>query len=191
VADTLRATIHEKRHGDRVVLSRLYINIAHGEFVALTGPSGCGKTTLLHILAGLDRAYTGTVTAPARLGMVFQEPRLLPWRSAAENIALAAPALSRDAVEAALDAVGLAGHGHKLPRQLSLGMARRVAVARALAVTPRLLLLDEPMVSLDQDSAAMVRHRITDYWQTHRPMVVMVSHDPVDVADLAQRIIRI
>ncbi len=191
MADAIRARVEAKRYGGKLVLAGLEIAVAEGEFVAVTGPSGCGKSTLLAILAGLDRHFRGEVQAPGRLGMVFQEPRLLPWRSAAANIALAAPDLDAAAVEAALAAVGLAGQGALYPRQMSLGMARRVALARALAVAPDILLLDEPFVSLDAESADLVRRVVVADWQARRPTVVMVTHDLAEAEALAQRIIRL
>ena len=181
----------EKRFGDRKVLADLFIEAAPGERVAVIGPSGCGKSTLLRILAGLDHAFTGWAERPERLGMVFQDPRLLPWMSAAANIALAAPDLSAAGIEEALAAVGLAGEGDKLPGRLSLGMARRVAVARALAVRPAALLLDEPFVSLDEDSARLTRAAVMGYCEEHRPALVMVSHNPADLDGLVDRIVAI
>ena len=191
MVDGIQARIDEKRLGGRVILRDLRLSVAPGEFVAVTGPSGCGKSTLLAILAGLDPAFRGRVHAPGRLGVVFQEPRLLPWYSVARNIALAAPGLGPAAIESALAAVGLPDAGPLLPGQLSLGMARRAALARALAVVPELLLLDEPFVSLDAASADLVRTLVARAWSTHRPTVVMVTHDLEDAGRLAQRIIRL
>ena len=191
MADAIRASIEDKRHGAKVVLVGLDIAVAEGEFVAVTGPSGCGKSTLLAILAGLDHHFRGRVQVSGRLGMVFQEPRLLPWRSAAANIALAAPALDDAAIAAALAAVGLAGQGGLYPRQMSLGMARRGALARALAVAPDIVLLDEPFVSLDSGSADLVRRVVIEDWRRRRPAVVMVTHDIAEAEAMAQRVIRL
>ena len=185
----IRAHVKEKRFGDRILLTDLRLDVAPGEAVAIIGPSGCGKSTLLRILAGLDHAFTGWAERPEPLGMVFQEPRLLPWLSAAANIALVAPSLSPAGIEAVLADVGLAGEGDKLPSRLSLGMARRVAVARALAVKPQALLLDEPFVSLDDESARLTRAAVMAYVQEHRPALVMVSHNPADLEGLAQRVV--
>ena len=98
MVDCIQARIEEKCLGGRIILRNLHLNVAEGEFVAITGPSGCGKSTLLTILAGLDSDYKGEVQATGRLGIVFQEPRLLPWYSVAKNIALAAPTLSAAAI---------------------------------------------------------------------------------------------
>lgn len=184
----IRAAVHHKQRGGRTILGPLALEVAAGTTVALTGPSGCGKTTLLSILAGLDRDFTGTVERRGRLGMVFQEPRLLPWRSVADNIRLAAPGAD---VAAALAAVGLAGIEDSWPAQLSLGMARRVALARALAVEPDILLLDEAFVSLDERAAAQARDLVGGYCRARRPAVVMVTHDAAEARLLADRILRL
>jgi sulfonate transport system ATP-binding protein len=187
----IRAHVREKRFGDRIVLRDLFIDVSPGEAIAVIGPSGCGKSTLLGILAGLDLNFTGWATRPQRLGMVFQEPRLLPWMSASANIALVAPHLSPAEIGEALAMVGLAGEGDKLPGRLSLGMARRAAVARALAVKPQALLLDEPFVSLDEESARLTRRAVMAYSEEYRPALVMVSHNPADLTGLVQRVVTI
>ncbi|KIL99494.1 Alkanesulfonates ABC transporter ATP-binding protein / Sulfonate ABC transporter ATP-binding subunit SsuB [Paramagnetospirillum magnetotacticum MS-1] len=185
------AHIREKRFGGRVVLAGLNVEVSPGEVVAVMGPSGSGKSTLLRILAGLDRDFVGEAVQPSVLGMVFQEPCLLPWMSVAANIALVAPRLGPEAIEAGLAAVGLAGKGELLPRQMSLGMARRAAVARALAVEPQALLLDEPYVSLDAESVRLTRRAVEDYRARRHPAVVMVSHDAADLDGIASRVISI
>src|ERR1700751_226327 len=113
------------------VLGELSITLAAGEFAALVGPSGCGKTTLLRIIVGLDRDFEGRVRLPAhgRLGIVFQEPRLLPRRSVEDNVRLAAPQASTDALGVLFATLGLPGHRRHYPGELSLGLARRVALA--------------------------------------------------------------
>lgn len=185
---SIQARIERKTRGDRLILGPLELTVASGDFVALCGPSGCGKTTLLSLLAGLDDDFTGAIHRAGRIGMVFQEPRLLPWRSVADNIRLAAP---KAAIAPLLESVGLAGQGGLYPRQLSLGMARRAALARALAVEPQVLLLDEPFVSLDDASATIMRRLVMDYWRERGPAVAMVTHDAAEAAHMAQRIIRL
>jgi NitT/TauT family transport system ATP-binding protein len=178
--------------GDNLhVLGELAFTLANGEVAALVGPSGCGKTTLLRIIAGLDRDYQGTVRLPAhcRLGMVFQEPRLLPWRSVEANVRLAAP----DATDATLDALfqtlGLAAHRGHYPGELSLGLARRVALARAFAVAPDLLVLDEPFVSLDAALAERLRAELV-VLVTRRPVTtLLVTHDVEEAIGLADRLL--
>src|SRR5207302_1954947 len=132
------------------VIQDIAFTARHGETVALVGPSGCGKTTLLRIVAGLDRDFEGAVTRPPGIiGMVFQEPRLLPWRSVEDNVQLIAPGADDATLTALFATLELTAHRGLFPGELSLGLARRVALARAFAVEPNLLILDEPFASLD------------------------------------------
>jgi ABC-type nitrate/sulfonate/bicarbonate transport system ATPase subunit len=149
-----------------------------GEIGAVVGPSGCGKTTLLRIIAGLDMAFDGTIVRPAddRLAMVFQEPRLLPWRVVDDNVRLVAPRVGEDELTALMATLGLSGHRRHYPGELSLGLARRVAVARAMAVHPDLLLLDEPFASLDAATAAGLVERIVELVETRPITALMVTH---------------
>lgn len=189
--------IAHKGFGGAPVIEGLHLSVAAGEIVALIGPSGTGKTTLLNILAGLDRDYRGSLRwdgrplpeANPRLGMVFQEPRLLPWLSLRDNIRLVLRERADERVARLLAAVGLAEQGDALPRALSGGMQRRAALARAFAVEPQLLLLDEPFVSLDQPSAERLRELLLGLWRELRPTVVLVSHDLTDAVSLAQRMV--
>lgn len=169
------------------LLGPIAFEVAEGETVALFGPSGCGKTTLLKLIDGLIPGVD--VTWPQgkpRTAWVFQEPSLLPWRNVGDNIALALPPRGdRAIIPALLDSLGLAGWGDAFPNRLSLGMARRVAVARALAAEPEMLLLDEPLASLDAAAAEGLREVLRRRGLT----TLLVSHDPADVAALATRVI--
>jgi sulfonate transport system ATP-binding protein len=178
--------------GDNLhVLGDLTFALESGEVAALVGPSGCGKTTLLRIIAGLDRDYQGTVQLPdhCRLGMVFQEPRLLPWRSVEANVRLAAPEASDATLDALFRTLGLAAHRGHYPGELSLGLARRVALARAFAVDPDLLVLDEPFVSLDAALAERLRTELVEL-VTRRPVTtLLVTHDVEEAIGLADRLL--
>src|ERR1700681_3305781 len=172
--------------GDNLhVLGELNFALANGEVAALVGPSGCGKTTLLRIIAGLDRDYQGTVRLPEhwRLGMVFQEPRLLPWRSVEANVRLAAPHATDAALDTLFETLGLAAHRGHYPGELSL------ALARPLPVEPDLLVLAEPFVSLDAALAERLRFELTEL-VTRRPVTtLLVTHDVEEAIGLADRLL--
>jgi NitT/TauT family transport system ATP-binding protein len=180
-------------------LRDLRFAISPGEFVCVLGPSGCGKTTLLNIVAGLDRDYDGHVdlaptsaSAEPVLGYVFQTPRLLPWRTTAENIRLALqPGQNPRIVDDLLSMTGLSDFRNTYPERLSVGMSRRAALARAFAVEPDLLLMDEPFVSLDESTAQRLRHMLIDIWRRRPTTVMFVTHDTREAIVLADRIVRL
>jgi ABC-type nitrate/sulfonate/bicarbonate transport system ATPase subunit len=174
----------------REVFRDFTLQIEAGEVRALVGPSGCGKTTLLRLIIGLDRDYSGTITLPpeTRVGVAFQEPRLLPWRSVYKNLRLAAPmAHEADLIKIATD-LGLGEHLTHYPGELSLGLARRVALARAFAVNPNLLVLDEPFVSLDQPLALRLRQDLGLLVERRKLTTLLVTHDLDEAIGLADRI---
>nr|WP_240989549.1 ATP-binding cassette domain-containing protein [Salipiger mangrovisoli] len=174
-----------------MVLRDVAFTVARGETVALLGPSGIGKSTLLRIVAGLDPEFEGEVLRPARQALVFQEPQLLPWRSALQNLRLVHPELSEGAAQAMLDRVGLEGRGGAFPRSLSLGQQRRLSLARAFAGRPELLVMDEPFVSLDPARAeAMLALTETLIAET-RPAVLFVTHALAEAERLATRILEL
>jgi NitT/TauT family transport system ATP-binding protein len=176
--------------GQLRVLQNLRLVLPAGAAGALVGPSGCGKTTLLRLIAALDADYAGTIVRPAhgRLGMVFQEPRLLPWRNVRDNIRIAAPDATPAEIDALLAELGIDGHATHFPRELSLGLARRVSLARALAVQPDLLLLDEPLVSLDAARARDLREKIAALIDARRITTLIVTHDLREAIALADRV---
>jgi len=185
-----RKTLRTAAGATRLVLQDVSFTLAEGEVCALLGPSGCGKTTLLRLIAGLDPDYEGRIDlAPARkLGMVFQEPRLLPWRSVAENLRLAG-AVPGKALDDIVAALGLATHLDHFPGELSLGLARRVAIARAFAVEPDLLLLDEPFVSLDAALARRLRGELVLLVEKRKATTLIITHDVDEAISLADRIL--
>jgi len=169
------------------IISGLAFTLCEGETAALIGPSGCGKSTLMRILAGLDVRFDGFVRRPPgwRLAMAFQEPRLLPWRSVEDNVRLAAPESTPDERAALFAALGLSEHRAHFPGELSLGLARRASLARALAAKPNLLLLDEPFVSLDPPLARGIRADLAQLIEAKRLTTVLVTHDVEEAFDLA------
>ena len=173
------------------VLDQLSITLPKGEVAALVGPSGCGKTTLLRVIMGLDRDFEGVVSLPAncRLGVVFQEPRLLPWWTVEQNIRLAAPQASPEALSALFAALELTEHRRHYPSELSLGLARRVALARAFAIEPDLLILDEPFVSLDAPLAERLRAELVELVSRKPVTTLLVTHSMDEAIGLADRIL--
>lgn len=182
-----------KTYGAKTVIRDLNLDIGEGEFVAIVGPSGCGKSTLLQILSGLDQPSEGHFafgTKAPRIGVVFQNPRLLPWRTVRENLELV---LSRDShphtVEDWMTRIGLPDIMEQFPERLSVGMMRRVALARAFAVEPDLLLMDEPLVSLDAPTARKIRGLLLSLWAARPHTVVYVTHDLREAIELADRLV--
>lgn len=175
------------------VLHNVSLSVAPGEVVALTGPSGCGKSTLLSLVAGLDQAYEGRImmAGETSLAMVFQEPRLLPWRSVHDNLALVLPDTPdrSQRISAVLDAVGLPDKASVFASRLSLGMARRVALARAFILQPDLMLLDEPFTSLDERHARKLRALLRRLLQEQGVTALFVTHDLGEAIELADRIV--
>ncbi len=172
------------------VLRDVAFSLARSEVGVVVGPSGCGKTTLLRIIAGLDTDFEGAVRRPGagRLGMVFQEPRLLPWRTVEENVRLVAPAVSDAALTTLFDVLELEAHRAHYPGELSLGLARRVALARAFAVKPGLLMLDEPFVSLDEALARRLRQQLVTLVESQTMTTLLVTHDLEEAVRLADRV---
>ena len=182
----------------RTVLRDVVLRVEEGRFLSILGPSGCGKTTLLNLIAGLDTDFRGRIVlqpraggrAP-RVGYVFQNPTLLPWRTVIENLRLM---MRPDQIARGLDlsllrAMYLIDYRDAYPKSLSLGTSRRVALARAFAIEPDLLLMDEPFVSLDEHTADELRALLMRTWREMRTTVMFVTHDSREAIRLAQRVI--
>ena len=162
------------RFGDKLVLDRFSLSLPDTGVTALSGPSGCGKTTLLRVMAGLESPGGGRVSLPPRPALLFQEDRLLPWRTVEQNVADVLPRARRGEAAGWLELVELAGEGNAWPRQLSGGMGRRLALARALALRGGVLLLDEPFTGVDVAKAGRILERV----RALGAPVVLSSHEP-------------
>ena len=162
----------------RIILQDVNFSVGSNEIVALLGPAGTGNTTLRRSLVGLEASFDGSVHQGFQsVGVAFQEPRLLPWLSVAENIRAVAPERTRQDIDQLLDFVQLAGTAMLHPRQLSLGMARRVGLARALSISPDLLVLDEPFASLDTQLGASLFDRVVAFARARGTTILLATHD--------------
>jgi nitrate/nitrite transport system ATP-binding protein len=195
-----------RRGGEKlVVFEKVDFEIAEGEFVCLLGHSGCGKSTILNVLAGLEPATRGyvfmsgrEVTAPSlERGVIFQNHSLLPWKSALANVEFSVrarfPGFSREQVRTHskryVDMVGLSGAEQRRPSELSGGMRQRVGIARAFAIEPKLLLMDEPFGALDALTRGNIQDELLAIWERTRQTVFMITHDVDEAIYLADRIL--
>jgi NitT/TauT family transport system ATP-binding protein len=184
-------------------LADLNVRIQEGEFICILGPSGCGKTTLLRIVAGLENPTTGKVLIDEaiidrpnpKLGMIFQDYSLYPWRTVNENIVFGLELRGigkeqRDEVaQSYLELAGLSGFGNSYPYELSGGMRQRVAVVRALAVDPTVLLMDEPFGALDAQTRNRLQHDLLEIWVKTKKTILFVTHSVDEAVFLADRIV--
>ena len=195
------------RNGHDMVdaLTNVNLTIHKGEFITLVGPSGCGKTTLLRTIADLQKPTEGVVSVRGltpreirlqkKFGIVFQSPVLYEWRTARRNVCMpmelmGIPKKERTAtVTEMLDMVGLLGSGHKYPHQMSGGMQQRVGIARALAIKPEILLMDEPFSALDEFTKEKLNEELLSIWSKARKTVVFVTHNIAEAVFLSDRVV--
>ncbi|MGO2668105.1 MAG: ABC transporter ATP-binding protein [Microbacterium gubbeenense] len=190
------------QHGTRTVLRDVDVEVAPGEIVAVVGPSGCGKSTLLRLVGGLDSATAGSIALDGEAArahdestaIAFQEPRLLPWRTIAQNVALGLPratkkAQAKERVAELLELLGLTHAADQRPREVSGGMAQRASLARALARSPRVLLLDEPFGALDALTRLKMHDLLLDIHRAQPTTILLVTHDVEEALYLADRVL--
>ena len=192
---------YETPTGPAIIVRDFTLDIREGEFVCIVGHSGCGKSTVLSIVMGLTLPTRGGVVIAGReidgpgtdRGVVFQAATLLPWLTVGENVQIALDQVAARngsaTAESYLAAVGLAGMADRYPRELSAGMQQRVGIARAFALEPRLLLLDEPFSLLDALTRMDLQDELMRLWETTRKTVIMVTHDVDEALLLADRIV--
>ncbi len=186
----MKIDLRAKSFAGRQVLGSIQFELAPGERLAITGPSGIGKTTLLRIIGGLDDDFDGEVDTPLRTGFVFQTPSLLPWRTALDNLLIPTRCEASVATDM-LQAVGLAGLATAYPRQLSLGQQRRLALGRAFAAEPDLLLLDEAFASLDSENKAAILSLTDDLAAARNVRLILATHDLDEISQLCSRHLRL
>ncbi len=197
----IKSMVFQSSEGDTLeALKDLRFSCAANSFTSIVGPSGCGKTTTLRCILGLETSFEGEIKISGQLAgaqndggkisAVFQEPRLLPWRTVEQNVKLV---LGNNVDEASLEKLftelGLAEHQRFYPTELSLGLARRVGLARAFAVEPSVLILDEPFVSLDDDTASRLRRLLAQVWSARSCTALMVTHNLREAIELSDRIL--
>lgn len=179
---------YKNENGYVDALVDINLNIKQGEYLSIIGSSGCGKSTLLKIIAGLETEYEGSakfngtdIIKPSReRGVIFQDHRLLPWMTVAENIRFSLPDNEKDKeqlIKENIELVGLKGFENVYPKQLSGGMAQRVSIARALANRPKILLLDEPFGALDAITKINMQEEILKIWEREKITMIIVTHD--------------
>jgi NitT/TauT family transport system ATP-binding protein len=194
--------VFEGRQGTVTALEEVTFSVAENEFVCIVGPSGCGKTTLLRLIDGLVKPTTGRIDfgrEPAngqlRSAMVFQEQGLFPWMTVLDNVAFGLEMQGMDRRErrrrgmAFIEKVGLNGFANNYPHELSGGMRQRVAIARAFLADPLILLMDEPLGSLDAQIKLVLQEELLQIWKDNRKTVIYVTHDIEEAILLADRVL--
>ncbi|HXV29982.1 MAG TPA: ABC transporter ATP-binding protein [Sinorhizobium sp.] len=187
----IKIDVRRKAFGEEEILRDIRFDMEVGETVAILGQSGIGKSTLLRLIAGIDPVFIGGIMRPEKIAMVFQEPVLLPWRSIVDNLTLVHPNIGTKAALSTLERTGILDKAQLFPGQLSLGQRRRLALARAFAGLPELLLMDEPYVSLDpttaEDMLALTEALIAET----SAAVILVTHSDAEAHRLARRCLRL
>ena len=180
----LKLDLQRKSFAGHTVLEDIQLDLNQGDRIAVLGPSGIGKTTLLRIVAGLDKRFRGTRDAPDDIALMFQNPTLLDWRTAKENLQIFHPSSDESAVQQALRQVGLADKTDHYPRQLSVGQQRRLALARCFLTPAPLVLLDEPFTSLDPSLRSEMLALTRQFLDRSNGTMVLVTHSQDEAIEL-------
>ena len=200
----LLVDIREKKYENKnysshnSAIKNMQFDVPQGQFCCLVGPSGCGKTTLLNLLSGLDENLNGTIkyqdnSIPKNwpIGYMFQEPRLMPWLTVKQNVTIVTQQTPEEIKlsEALINEMELNKYMNSFPSELSGGMQRRVAIARAFVNKPKILLLDEPFISLDETVGNLLRQMLLKLWANQKTTVIFVTHDLREAIYLSDRIL--
>jgi NitT/TauT family transport system ATP-binding protein len=201
--DNITVTFVAHDAGRFTAIRETSLRVESGEFVSVVGPTGCGKSTLLNVAVGLLQPSSGEVRVfgerlaglNRKAGYLFQTEALMPWRTALENVTAGlefrgvAPADARRQADDWLQRVGLSGHGHRYPHQLSGGMRKRVALAQTLIMDPQIILMDEPFSALDIQTRQLMENELLELWSANRKSVVFITHDLEEAISLSDRVV--
>ncbi len=186
----LNICVDEKLFSKKVVLKNINIAINEGEFLSIIGPSGCGKTTLLNIIANLEEDYKGSLKGDfSNISFMFQDDRLLPWLTVKENLLLVSKTKNVSEIDDLISMIGLENILNLYPNRLSGGMKRRVALLRAFVNRPKIILLDEPFISLDFPTSMALKKEFLAFYKKFKPTVILVTHDLSEAVHLSNRMI--
>ncbi len=186
----LNINILEKKFAKTIILKDINISIEEGELISIIGPSGCGKTTILNIVSGLDTNYIGSLSGDfSKLSFMFQDDRLLPWLNIKDNLLLVSKTKDIEEIEELLSLIGLNHILNEYPNRLSGGMKRRIALIRAFINRPKIIVLDEPFISLDYPTSMALKKDFLIFCKKFNPTVILVTHDLSEAVHLSSRII--
>lgn len=189
----IKIDIKSKLFSNNIIIENLQLDVKESQFLSILGPSGCGKTTLLNLISNLDEEFVGTVNIKENnrnnIGFMFQDDRLIPWLTIYENIHLVSLSKSEDEIFELLRDVGLEEYIDSYPKELSGGMRRRASIVRAFINRPKILLMDEPFISLDYPTAQALRMDFLKFYKKYKPTVIFVTHDLKEAVSLSNRIV--
>lgn len=186
----INVDIQNKKYNKKTILENIQISIEDSEFLSIIGPSGCGKTTLLNIIANLDEDYKGCIEGDfSNISFMFQDHRLIPWLTIKENLMLISIDKDINEITRLMKLIDLENILDEYPNKLSGGMARRVSLIRAFINKPKVILLDEPFISLDYPTSMSLKKDFIDFCKEFKPTVILVTHDISEAILLSDRIL--